>query len=50
MVNTALEMWTSQWGHELQEHMVGDSALDMARPRATQDNQREWVLMSWLFA
>ena len=34
MVNTALEMWTSQWGHKLQEHVVGGCAVDMARPWA----------------
>ena len=27
MMTTALEMWTSQWGHEPQEYMVGGPAV-----------------------
>ena len=34
MMTTALEMWTSQWGHEPQKYMVGGPAVDVACPRA----------------
>lgn len=49
MMNAASQMWAPQWSHGLHEHMVGDSAVNMASPRAASGQPERDVLPVRLF-
>lgn len=53
MMNTVLEMWTSQWSHELQGHTVTGCAVNMVHPRASAGSPEitwvDFVLVSTVF-